>query len=1188
MKCNQNFAKGMKAALLVCMLFFFCGTVMAQNVTVSAKNATLKSVMSQITQQTGYKFAYSDAVKADNIRVSVDASNEPVQAVFEKIFNQAGISYKVEGKMVSLSAGREDRGGRPRQITGRVTDNNGEPVVGATVLIQGTMNGTSTDADGKYSIAARPSDLLTFTCIGYTTLQAEVGRRAVIDAILLDDVEKLQEIVVTGYQTLSKERSAGSFSTVKGEAIQDKANARGSIIESLEGVAPGLQVNLTGNDTSSEKYTVRGITSVYSNKQPLFVVDGIAIEVESLETLLNSDDIQSVTVLKDATAASIWGSQAANGVVVIETKTGRNTNGKYSVKYSGTYTWKGKPDYAYQDLMDSKTFIKNALEVFDPVGYKESAASTGTTGSANFVRNAILFPHEVPMYDCYAGRITESERDAQLAVLANRSWYDDYSKYMMSDAWLTKHTVSIEGGNNKSQLFTSLTYEGNKGTSKNLTNNFKVNIREVYNVAKWLKLDFGINTALTTSDYHTAIGYGSGRGLTYRNSPSMSSLPYAALFDENGNPLDHSVYDMSASLKAQAEAALGTSLTYYPLDDFNLSMNKSRKLSIRANAGITVKFFDGFRYEGKFSYNRASNQYELYYPGETYVSRYEQGISYDKTTKTQYGPSSGGYFKATDGYATDWTVRNQLVLDKTFNSKHQVAAVAGLEFRENHTESNSSVKVGYDYQTMQATTYDWTRLQKTMTSAMLSPIMGSTGLMLYKAASDSFSQSDVSYRYFSFYGNAGYTYDRRYSVNASVRIDQSNLFGSDPSNQFKPIWSVGAVWNAKNEKFLQNVNWLSKLSLRASYGLGGNAPQPGYGSPVDIIGSSTTAYVDHVVYYISSPAANKIHWEKTTTKNLGIDFAFFQHRLYGSIDLYDKYTTDLLDSKPLDSTTGYTTIKSNVGEISNKGVELTLGGSIFRTRDFQWDAVFNFAYNKNLLVKYYHTAYTSPSNMTGGRIEGYPLGAVFAYKWGGLTHDTGIPQIELNDGSLYSGAYSKLSADEIHYQGTQIAPYFGSLSSSLKYKGIGLSFMFVYNFGNKIWNDELTYWYDRLGENVHNDFDKRWREPGDEATTNIPSYLYTGKGRTYSNEKNLYMYADINVLDGSFVKLRELKLSYDLQQKALKAMKIKGLSVYAQTNNLFYIAANKEGIDPEYAPSVGSYRPMKMGPAWTFGLTVNF
>ena len=1079
--------------------------------------------------------------------------------------------------------------GKAGLVTGRVTDENGETIVGATVMIQGTRTGTSTNNDGMYEISAKPSDILVFTCIGYSIMQVEVGKRAVINVTLMDDIEKLQETVVTGYQTLSKERSAGSFSTLRGEAIVDKANARNSILESLEGITAGFQVNLANGVSDSEKYTVRGITSINSNKQPLFVVDGVPISVESLENLVSSDDIRTITVLKDATAASIWGSQAANGVIVIETKTGRNTNGKYNVRYTGTYTYKGKADYAYQDLMDSKTFIKNALEIFDPVGYKESTASSGTTGSGNFVRNAILFPHEIPMYDCYAGRITEAERDSRLSVLAGRDWYADYSKYMMSDAWLTKHTVSIEGGTAKSQLFSSITYEGNKGTSKNLTNNFKVNLREVYNITKWLKFDVGINSSLSTSNYHTPIEYGSGRGMN-RNISTMSSLPYAALFDENGNALDHSIYDMSATLKAQAEEALGVSLTYHPLDDFNMSMNKRKNFAIRANAGLTIKFFEGFQYEGRFSYNRASSQYEYYMPQETYLMRYEQGISYNKNTKTQYGPTSGGAYTATDGYTTDWTVRNQLTLDKKFGSKHQVNALAGIEFRENHTESNSSTALGFDYQTMKATKFDNTALQKTNTSAMLSPMMGSTGLILYAPRNDSFSMNDVKYRYFSLYANAGYTYDRRYSVNASVRVDQSNLFGSDPSNQFKPIWSVGASWNAKNESFLQDVEWVNQLSLRLSYGLGGNSPKPGYGSPIDIVSSATTSWIDYVTYYISSPAANKMHWEKTTTKNIGVDYAFFRGRLWGSFDIYDKYTTDLIDSKEIDPTTGFASVKSNVGEISNKGVELSIGGAIIRTKDLLWTAQLNFSYNKNKVVSFYHTAYTSPTNLTvASAVEGYPMGAMFTFKWAGLNPETGQPRIYLNDGSIYEKSASSLNYDEIHYTGTSIAPYFGSISSGLKYKGFGLNFMFVYNFGNKIWNDQLTYWYDRLGENVHSDFDKRWRKPGDEATTNVPSYLYTGKGRTYSNEKTLYMYADFQALDGAFIKLRELKLSYDLQNKALKAMKMSGFSVFAQVNNLFYIAANKEGIDPEYAAyNAGSYRPMKMGPGWTFGITLNF
>ena len=1081
-------------------------------------------------------------------------------------------------------------------VKGTVYDTDKEPIPGVYVFAQDGHNGVVTDINGIYAIDVKADDSLTYQFMGMKSQRIAVNGKTRIDVTLESEALELLETMVTGYQTISRERSAGSFSALRGSAIADKANSRGSLLESLEGMSTGFLVNMGSSANEAEKFIVRGVNSINSNKSPLFVVDGVPVEGSSIEALLNGDDIASITVLKDATAASIWGSQAANGVIVIETKSGRNTNGKFSVSYSGTYTYKGMPDYEYQDMMDSKTFIKNALEVFDPVGYKYATIYTGTTGGSNFLRNATAMPHELIMYDFANGKISESERDAQLAVLAGRSWRDDYEKYMMSNAWLTKHQVSVEGGTAKAKMYASVGYEGNKGNSKDYTGTMKMNVRGVFDVSERIRLDLGMNAAVSEGNNHLSLHYGAGRGMTSLNNLSMSSLPYAALFDENGNALDHSVYDMGEALKAQVESVTGKSIEYHPLDDFNGSMNKKTGVSIRANAGLTIKIIDGLKYEGRFAYNRNNVQAETYMPADSYFIRYERAMATDKNTKVCYGPSSGGDLTTANSYGSDWTIRNQLSLDKEIASRHHVSAIAGVELRENHAESNNNLTVGYDYQTMTQAKYDLTRLQTTLTTGLVSPMGGSTGLMIYKARSDKFENTDVIYRYFSMYANASYSFEDRYSVNASMRIDQSNLFGTDPSIQFKPIWSTGAVWNAKNESVLKDVDWLSKLSVRVSYGLGGNSPTSTMGGPFNIM-TAGTAYQNiapGVTYYINSPANDKIHWEKTTTTNIGVDYAFFRHKLYGSVDFYNKHTTDLLATRELDATVGAATITSNVGSILNRGVELTLGGTILRSRSFMWDMNANFTYNKNVVEEAYYPPLTAANDYFNrassfGFFEGLPMRAIYAYTWGGLNPEKGTPQIIKGDGTVYSGAYSSLTPDDVKYMGTSIPPFFGSITSNWRYKGLTLSMMFVYNFGHKIFDDQLAYWYDRMGESVHNDFDKRWREPGDEKFTNVPSYLKQGTaGRTYSYEKNLYLNSDIHVLNGAFIKLRELKLSYDLPSQACKAMKISNMSVYGLAGNLFYIAANKEGVDPEWSASTGGYRPAKMGPSYTFGVNVKF
>ena len=395
-------------------------------------------------------------------------------------------------------------------------------------------------------------------------------------------------------------------------------------------------------------------------------------------------------------------------------------------------------------------------------------------------------------------------------------------------------------------------------------------------------------------------------------------------------------------------------------------------------------------------------------------------------------------------------------------------------------------------------------------------------------------------------------------------MDQSNLYGSDPSVQFKPIWSVGVAWNLKRESFMDQVDFLNRLDFRFSYGLGGNSPKPGKGGPYNLLNAKASTMFAGlgIGYDIMYPANDKIHWERTRTINGGVDVAMFNNRITASIDVYHKLTTELLATKPTDQTLGWESFYTNFGDMKNQGFEVSLRTKNIFTRNFSWSTVLTMTNNRNSL---------------------------FAYRWAGLSEE-GNPQVYNAEGQIISDYQDEsLTEDAVKFMGVTQPKWYGALTNNFSYKGFDFSFMLVYNFGHKMRRDVNNFWYGRLARNVSKKFLDRWREPGDEKYTDVPKYVSkTVENKTKSRDITFYELADINVLDASYVKLRDITLSYSLPKSLCDKLFMDRITLRAQASNLFLIAANNDGIDPEYHHYRSGLRGTKYGPSWSFGLTINF
>lgn len=1170
--------------LVVGCLLMVCTGLHAQDnaITVKADRVAVKDILKSISEQSEYKFVYNSNLVDVGGKVSVDISSSSVEEILDVVLEGTSIGYSIVGKQVALFRKNSEQqpsvpsSSSSHRVQGTVVDAEGEPLIGADVFIQGTNIGTFTDLDGKYSleIPSRKDVVLVFRFAGMLEETASAGNRQTLDMVMTEDRTMLESSVVTGYQTLSRERSAGSFARVAGAEVKNRANVQGSPLKGLEGSVAGLNVNTTASGTS---YLIRGTTSINAKTEPLYIVDGVPMERSMLERMVNPNDIENVTFLKDATAASIWGAQAANGVVVFTTKTGAGKSG-LSVSYNGSFSYKGLPDYSYQDRMTSRDFINTAVELFDPNTYTWSDISSTIYGSS--FTYPIVLPHEEVLYGYFLGKMSADEKNARLEELSSIDGRSSYEKAFMSRSFLTNHSLSFSGSNDSSNFYVSFEYQKNNGTSKDTQDEFKTYMRDILKISDHVKLDLSLNALYSRGLSHSL---GSNEFWSYG-----VDLPYMTYFNADGSYRDIIGFVLGDSIREKVEKGSGIDMSFLQAKDYIDSQDKTDSYSVRANMGLEINLFPWLKYELRGQYSFSSRTSEQFYPADVFSVRVERAFATDENG-VQYLPSSGGHFSVTNGGSKSYTVRNQLNLNKDFSSS-QITGVAGFEINSTKNTSYNTFLRGYDIQTMEYIMYDQYELYTTGVRKPLLPMIG--GATANEFEPNSYRQSETEYRFVSAYANAAYTYAGKYSLNASIRVDQSNLFGSDPSVQFKPIWSVGGIWNLKKEKFMDSVQLFDQLNLRLSYGLAGNSPNPGEGGPYNIIASASDPSYSRfgLGYSIATPANDKLIWEKTRTINLGIDYSILAGRISGSLDVYHKKTTDLLSQMPVDPSTGFKTVLSNIGVMTNRGFELSLNTVNVLKRTFSWDTNFNISYNVNRLDEMYIVPPGTPSSLvTYQHWEGYPVGTIFAYDWAGLDHEKGMPRVYDADGSIVNKVSAISGTDAVKYRGTTIPPLFGSLRNSLKYKNLELSFMFVYNMGHVLRNDINSQYSYRLTGSLHNDFAKRWKEPGDEAKTDIPAYYKLSD--TSINESDvisLYRYADINVLPAAYIKLRELSLSYNVPAKLCRSLGTQSINIGFLMNDLLTIAFNGQGIDPEaFSLSYGS-RGEKFRPYASANINIEF
>lgn len=1158
----------LKGMLLACLLLTSALSIFAQSpskkgssqpskITVNLSNVPLKEVLSAIQKASNYRFLYNTKLIDESQKVSVSATNEDVLRVVDELFSGLDIQHKVMDKQIVLSPkssrkiagdGLDDQDvaahSGNRIVKGRVVDDKGEAIPGVSIMVQGTSFGAVTTADGFFLIKVPEGKKhIKFSFIGYTPVTLTVTEKESYNVVMVPDSKRLDEVVVTGYQKISKERASGAFVKVNTESLEKKTTA--NILDKLEGQTSGVLFDSKGN------ISIRGISTMRAESKPLVVVDGFPIE-GSIETI-NPNDIESITVLKDAAAASIWGARAANGVIVIVSKrTGEK--GAPRVELSSSVSVTDQPDLFDLPIASTKSFLE-----------MEKFLADNKWQSLPFGSSQYPLTQGIDAYlKLNAGKITQAEADNIISSLQNVDVRKEFNDLFLRNSVRSQYDLSISGRGDRNFYYMSLNYNDNQSISKGNENDRLITtLRLSSDISKRIKVNAGLSASIRNT-------LSNGMGLNM-----LSNIPqYQRILDDNGGfiPQPKTYYQSTKE---------GLVAKGYPYNwDYNLYQeylnkdSKAKNTDLKMNLGVSINILEGLDFDGGVQYEWGSSKSRNLSNENTYYVRdMVNTFTTISNGSVVTNMPKGSIVSEAFGNYDVLTSRGQLNLDRSFNEgKHAINAIAGVEVRKLVSEGTGLTKYGFDPQSLQFVTINSNTMYPTAISGQRRVIGDPT----------SFSYEEN--RFLSYYGNAAYTYDEKYTLTASARLDDSNLFGADTKYRNVPLWSAGLNWQLHKEDFFK-LSFIDRLNLRMTYGTNGNVDKST--SPY-LIANVTKDYNDqHQYAYVMNPQNPNLRWEKTSVVNFGIDYSMFNSRVTGSLEYYSKYSKDLLGNVSLNSTYGFQSALMNTAEMSNKGIDWNINVLVV-DKAIKWNTGFNLSYNKNVVEKVDMPSKTIMAYLQGSPMVGKPLNYMYSYRWAGLS-STGAPQIynEKNEKIDFKSDLSDVAA--LVYEGTTIPKYYGNFQNDFSYKGVRLSVMMTYKFGYVFRTPSISYYSLQSVLNryyIPEEFDNRWRKPGDENVTDVPKMPenfaeLNGKYDSYSSSSSK------TVEDASHIRLKEIILSYDLPKSVISPLRLKSLNLGVQARNVAVILFNKSGIDPEASPFMLGYGlPVK--PEITFSLKAVF
>ena len=1066
------------------------------------------------------------------------------------------------------------------KVTGTVVSSeDNEPIIGATVLVQGQKAGTVTDANGQFTISVPSGKKIVVSYIGMET-QTLTPKNGM--TVTLSNSAEIEEVVVTGMTRMDRRMFTGA--TDKVNADDAILNGIADVSRSLEGRSAGVSVqNVSGTFGTAPKIRVRGATSIYGSSKPLWVVDGVIMEdvtdidsdalssgdpetlISSAIAGLNSDDIESFQILKDGSATSIYGARAMAGVIVVTTKKGKA--GQAHINYTGEFTTRLIPSYSNFNILDSQEQMGIYRELKDKGWLSLSSVLNGSDygvyGKMYELNNTYN-----PETGTFALANTEEARNAYLqnAEFRNTDWFSE----LFSGGIQQNHSVSMSGGTAKSSYYGSISamfdpgwykqsdvkrYTMNLNMSHKILDNLTLNLigsgsyrkqrapgtlsQDVDVVSGNVKRDFDINPysyALNTS-----------RALDPDTYYHSNYAPFNIMHELETNYIDVNFIDA----KFQGE------LKYKPVKDLELSVLGALKYTTTSQE---YKILDD------------SNQAESYRAMDNTLIRDANKYLYTDPDVLYALPitvlPNGGMYKRTDNRMLDYNFRATANYTHTFAQKHYMNLFGGMETTSIERSRSWFNGWGMQYSKGELPYYVYQFFKKSL-----------------EENTDYYSLSNTNSRSVAFFANGTYGFNNRYVLNGTIRYEGSNAMGKSRSARWTPTWNVAGSWNADQEEFFKN--WekvMSHLKFKASYSLTATPPPSSYTSSTNVF----KAYNPYRVFTIDKETGiqladlenSELTYEKKNEFNFGFEAGFLNDRINVAFDMYWRKNFDEIGPVTTQGIGGQVIRWANAADMKSSGQELSISTTNLKSKDFSWTTSLVYSHTKTEI-----TNLASQDRVIdlitnfGGRVEGYPVRSLFSIPFQGLNED-GLPTFINEAGELTTYDINFQERDNISYlkyEGPTDPTVQGSFGNIFKYKGFTLNLFITYSFGNVVRLDPVFAGAYSDLTSMTKEFKNRWMVPGDEQYTNVPvilSYRQYNENRYLRYGYNAYNYSDVRIAKGDFIRMKEISLQYDFPKTWIKPLT--NLSLKLQATNLFLIYADKKlnGQDPEFFRSGGVSAPV--------------
>ncbi len=1144
------------AFLLLYAPLTFQMDAMAQKIRFTAVQTKPSEIFKEIKKQSGYGFVYSNEdIKRLKV-VSLPAGEYDMHALLDQMMHNQPLKYSISDKLITIEhkattvpkwkavANALQEG---IEVKGRILDDKGGFVKGATVQVKGSSGGALSDENGYFTLTNVSSEsIIRITYLGHQPVEA-VARPQMGTITLFPSDQAIEEVNVmnTGYYQAPRERATGSFVHIDNKTIERGTSP--DILQRLEGMVSGMQFTKAGS-SNIEDVRVRGLSTLEGNQRPLIVVDNFPYEGNMYNTndsygvdlsFINPSDVESITVLKDAAAASIWGARAANGVIVITTKKGKLGQAN-RVNFSYRSTFDEKPDLLENRRRLPSSVIMDVEKVqFGRGKYNSTLVQTAIPEYAEW-----LFKHK-------NGTITDAELAQIEERFRNTEVRDDVSKYLMQTGITQQYNLDFSGGASSYAYYLAAGY--NKARTNWIgeeSQRLNVSTQHTFQPVKDLMISARIDYTQTKSQNNALKMDMLGGG-------TVGLSPYARLADEYGNPLSI-IKDYRQSYK---DAPINTGLldwNYYPLLERGLIDSRGRGKEIRFNVEANYTFLKHFKASVSYNHGTGDNDSERYYDKESYyVRNLVNRFTDDKMNRViPYGDIR---LLGTPFVSKFNNARGTLYYNQNFNSNHKINALAGVEVNSS-TRYSTAGHLFYNYNKdigQGESHFDFKKSYNTRPD-------GSTLIpSIYPINLSHFTD-----RFLSYFGNASYEYSNRYVLSSSLRWDASNLYGVKTNQKGIPLWSVGGAWHIHNEAMF-NVDWISQLTARLTYGKAGNTFKDVSHFPLLQFNIKQPNFENQAT--VRSAGNPTLRWETVSTTNAAVDFALLSNRLNGSFEFYVKSAKDLIGKDFMAPSTGIitggTALASslvNYAAMRTRGIDLTLNSKNL-VGDFTWNSTVLFSITKNKITN----VYTNPTariydyyNTPPAPVEGVSRDLIYSIPWNGLDGETGMPIMYINGERTTNNLafHNSLRLESLNKAGVAVDPYFGSVRNDFSYKNFDLSFLITWKSG-AVFRRSSMYSGAEYNGIYHMDYFKRWQKPGDEEFTNVPAYaeVYDANGSTN------YSFSDALITRGDLVRLKDITFGYTLRKSRIPKLPFQSMRITGNVANLGLLwKSNKEGLDPDY------------------------